>query len=326
MPVVSNDDSWQLPLDGPDEPPAPLNHPREPDEEQIFTLDLADSLTSRLDPSISTSTSFWELVEEAVPEHESTLEPVIDADVEPVEEVAARIYALSKHDPQQEKPMPTLRATNIGDDFLGDVLHGVSMQHPREHFSAENLAAVHEVATPLEIDWQPPRRSGASTLIMGFLALVLAAGLPAQYAWRHRSELSQDQRLRPWLELVCETAGCSLPPLIDLRAISSDELLVRSHTEIANALSITLVFRNNADFAQPFPALELRFTAADNTLVAQRRFLPREYLNEELAGMQMMMPPDAPVQISLEILDPGVRAINYEASFSPAFSQNQPLH
>ena len=338
MPVVSNDDSGQLPLDGPDEPPAPLNHPREPGEEQILTLDLADSLTGRLDPSISTSTSFWELLEKAAPEHESALEPVIDADAEPVEEfpqatpaaeVAARIYAPPQHDPQhdpqQEKPMPTLRATNIDDDFLGDVLHGVSMQHPREHFSAENLAAVHEVATPLEIDWQPPRRSGASTLIMGFLALVLATGLPAQYAWQHRIELSQDQRLRPWLELVCETAGCSLPPLIDLRAISSDELLVRSHTEIANALSITLVFRNNADFAQPFPALELRFTAADNTLVAQRRFLPREYLNEELAGMQMM-PPDAPVQIALEILDPGVRAINYEVSFSPVLSQNQPWY
>jgi hypothetical protein len=39
-----------------------------------------------------------------------------------------------------------------------------------------------------------------------------------------------------------------------------------------------------------------------------------------------MMPPDAPVQIALEILDPGVRAINYEVSFCPVLSQNQPWY
>ena len=272
--------------------------PEEATSEQIFTLDIADSIPNRRDPSISESTPFWELLEET--------EPAIEQ---------------PQHPQPRSEPMPTMRASNIEDDFLGEVLHDVARHHPRENFSAENLAAVHGVITPLEIDWQARERSGWSTFLLSVLILLLAAGLPLQYAWYHREELSQNTFLRPWLELTCQATGCTLPALIDISAISSEDLLVRSHTEIANGLTVNLVFRNTAAFAQPFPALELRFTDADNTLVAQRRFLPSEYLTEDLADMQLM-PPDAPVQIVLEILDPGVRAVNYEVSFSPVVSQN----
>ncbi|MDO9319025.1 MAG: zinc-ribbon and DUF3426 domain-containing protein [Gammaproteobacteria bacterium] len=293
---IQDADSGQLPLN----PAVETETAEEASSEPIFTLDLADSIPNRRDPSISESTSFWELLEET----ESAVE-------------------LPQHEQPRPEPIPTMRATNIDDDFLGDVLHDVARHHSRENFSAENLAAVHDVVTPLEIDWQPRERSGWSTFLMSVLILLLAAGLPVQYVWYHRDELSQNTLLRPWLDLTCEAVGCILPPLIDIRAISSEDLLVRSHTEIANALSVHLVFRNTAAFAQPFPALELRFTDADNALVAQRRFLPAEYLTADLADMQMM-PPDAPVQIQLEILDPGVSAVNYEVSFSPVFSQNQP--
>lgn len=279
--------------------------PEELPPEQIFTLDLADSIPNRRDPSISETTPFWELLEET----------------EPAAELTPQAPPRQGPPLHLQDPLPTMRATNIDDDFLGEVLQDVARHHPRENFSAENLAAVHEVITPLEIDWQPRKRSGWWTFLMISLILLLAAGLPLQYVWYHRDDLSQNTLVRPWLDLTCSAVGCTLPPLIDIRAISSEDLLIRSHTEIANALTVNLVFRNTATFSQPFPALELRFTDADNTLVAQRRFLPAEYLPEDLAGMQMM-PPDAPVQILLEILDPGVRAVNYEVSFSPVFSQN----
>ncbi len=319
-----DEDSGQLPLTSaaPAQPPedAYFHEVHEIHEvpvaappEQIFTLDLADSIPNRRDPSISESTPFWELLEETEP-----------AVAPPRNEQLLHEQPLHEQPlPEQPRqtPLPTMRATNIDDDFLGEVLEDVARHHSRESFSAENLAAVHDVVTPLEIDWQPRERSGWTTFLMSALILLLAAGLPLQYAWYHREELSQNSLARPWLDLTCRAVGCTLPPQIDIRAISSEDLLVRSHSEFANALSVNLVFRNTASFAQPFPALELRFTDADNELVAQRRFLPSEYLPAELADMQMM-PPDAPVQIELEILDPGVRAVNYEVSFSPVFSQN----
>lgn len=296
MPPVQDEDSGQLPLNAATE----TDSTEEVSSEPIFTLELADSIPSRRDPSISESTPFWELLEETAPAVE-----------------------LPQHEQSRQDPAPAMRASNIDDHFLGEVLQDVARHHPRENFSAENLSAIHDVVTPLEIDWQPRERSGWSTLLMSTGFLLLAAALPAQYVWYHREELSQNTLLRPWLDLICDTAGCILPPLVDIRAISSEDLLVRSHTQYTNALSVNLVFRNRAAFAQPFPMLVLRFTDADNTLIAQRSFLPFQYLAPDLADMQMM-PPDAPVQVQLEIIDPGVRAVNYEVSFSPVFSQDQP--
>ena len=89
---------------------------------------------------------------------------------------------------------------------------------------------------------------------------------------------------------------------------------MRSHPELADALVVDAVIVNGADFAQPFPELELRFTTIDGDLVAGRRFKPEEYLSGELAGVTLMVP-KTPVRLALEITDPGADAVNYFLSF-----------
>ena len=58
----------------------------------------------------------------------------------------------------------------------------------------------------------------------------------------------------------------------------------------------------------------MRFADLGGQLVASRRFKPSEYLAGELAG-RSEMPPQTPIHISLDILDPGTRAVNYSLSF-----------
>lgn len=244
--------------------------------DNIFTLDLADSLPGRPEPAISEHQPIWELLDEG-------------------------------------EPAPYSRK-QILDDFPDSP--------PPADFTPENLAAARDIADPLELHWQPAEGRKGSVLLMSFLALVLAAGLFAQFVWYNVDELSQNANVRPWLEKSCALLSCSLPALVDIRSISSENLLVRSHPEIANALTVNLVFRNDAAFPQPFPALILRFTDANDSVVAERRFTPEEYLPTDLSRMSMM-PAGAPVQIKLEVLDPGSSAINYEVSFSPMFSQSR---
>ncbi|MOA50305.1 hypothetical protein D3C78_1733040 [compost metagenome] len=74
------------------------------------------------------------------------------------------------------------------------------------------------------------------------------------------------------------------------------------------------IIYNRAPFAQPFPLLELRFEDINGQSLASRRFKPGEYLAGELAG-QTDMPPQTPIHIALEILDPGTQAVNYSLSF-----------
>lgn len=227
--------------------------------------------------------------------------------------------AISEHQPIWElldegEPAPELRK-QILDDFP-------DAPPPSAHFTPENLAAARDIADPLELHWQPADGRKRSVLLMSFLSLLLTAGLFAQFVWYNFGELSQNENVRPWLEKSCALLTCSLPALVDIRSISSENLLVRSHTEIANALTVNLVFRNNAAYPQPFPALILRFTDTNNSVVAERRFTPEEYLPTDVSTTSMM-PAGAPVQITLEVLDPGSSAINYEVSFSPMFSQSR---
>ena len=160
------------------------------------------------------------------------------------------------------------------------------------------------------------RRGGNSWLRLLWIALILIAllGLAAQVLWFERAALSQQPQLAPLYAQACRHIDCQLPPRQDLPSIRSQQLLVRQHPDYANALSLHLTLINLAPFDQPFPALKLSFSGLDEQLRAARVFQPREYLGGDLSP-QDLMPSNSPVQIQLELLDPGSQAPNYQLQF-----------
>lgn len=168
---------------------------------------------------------------------------------------------------------------------------------------------------PLQLDWRQTQGTSWGRLFgWGLLNLLAAGGLLAQYTAYNFDELARQDRYRPWFEQLCPSIGCSLPSKVDISQIRSSNLVVRSHPEFSGALIVDAILYNRASFAQPFPLLEMRFADLGGQLVASRRFKPSEYLAGELAG-QSEMPPQTPIHISLDILDPGTRAVNYSLSF-----------
>lgn len=306
----------------------------EEDADSIFTLDLADSIPNRLSPKISTNEPFWQLVEED--DTSENIPPGEDAEKigyagrddsaetfdEELEDSAPEDEAASLDEPTlhpaaapaQCDDDAQMRSRMTAIDFDDDILNDNSAVRSFTRFSAEEIEGVSDTETPLELDWQEAPRRGGSRVLLLFLCALLVLGIAGQFLWFNKDSLSQDARLRPLLDGVCATLRCALPPLVNIRAIRSDTLVVRSHGEIANALSVNFQFHNDAMFAQPFPGLTLRFLDTNDTLVAQRNFAPQEYLPEGVADLRFM-PPSSPVQVSLDILDPGSRAINYELSF-----------
>ena len=147
------------------------------------------------------------------------------------------------------------------------------------------------------------------------VAIILAAlTLCIQVLWYQFDRWSVDPEVRPVYELVCGVLGCELPVMRDLDAMVAKNLVVRSHPEVAGALVVNAVIVNEADFAQPFPILELKFTALQGGLVAGRQFKPEEYLAGELLGAQMVAT-NVPIHVELAIEDPGEAAVNYFLSF-----------
>ena len=167
---------------------------------------------------------------------------------------------------------------------------------------------------PLELDWQPPKKPWGRWLGWGLLNLLGASALAGQYVIYHFDELARQDQYRPWFEQLCPAIGCQLPSKVDINQVKSSNLVVRSHPEFSGALVVDAILYNRAAFSQPFPLLEIRFADINGQLLASRRFKPSEYLAGELAG-NAEMPPQTPIHISLDILDPGTQAVNYSLSF-----------
>ena len=109
-------------------------------------------------------------------------------------------------------------------------------------------------------------------------------------------------------EVILMDEPCSaLDPIATLKI---EELVVRKNPDVAGSLVVDAIVKNHATFPQPFPVLRLRFSNAADEIVASRNLRPAEYLRGE-ARMLRRMPPDTPVRISVDIVDPGKDAISY---------------
>lgn len=167
---------------------------------------------------------------------------------------------------------------------------------------------------PLQLAWEKPKPRWGRRLLWLLLVLIALGALAGQYIWYHFDELARQDQYRPWFQELCPQVGCKVPSKVDIKLLKSSNLVVRSHPEFQGALVVDAIIYNRASFSQPFPLLELRFADTSGQLIASRRFKPGEYLSGELAGKDEM-PPQTPIHIALDILDPGPKAVNYSLSF-----------
>lgn len=182
-----------------------------------------------------------------------------------------------------------------------------------ESIPLENIAAMDVSSTPVQL-LTGSHSSWGKRLLLGFVIIVLSGGLGSQYLWLNMTAYSQDLRIRPLYEFACAYTFCELPEYSNIGAIRSDTLEVRSHPELENGLVVNIEFRNTAAFPQAFPVMVLSFNSASNEIVALRELAPDEYLDPALREIAMM-PVMSPVQVSLEIIDPGPGAVNYTLAF-----------
>lgn len=254
-------------------------------EVDLPELELEPSKHSRTEPSLS-------------------LEPVeLDDEPQPPQ--------LRLHDPL-DAPMHHERLSAT--DEIGDDLPSIEpLRKKRE--PAVRAEALHDLTDdPLQLDWQKRRSPWGRRLFWLLLILLGAAALAGQYIAYHFDELARQDQYRPWFQQLCPQIGCTVPSKVDIAKIKSSNLVVRSHPDFSGALVVDAIIYNRAPFSQPFPLLELRFADLNGHLIASRRFKPGEYLNGDLEG-RVEMPPQTPIHIALDILDPGSKAVNYSLSF-----------
>ncbi|WP_223447727.1 MULTISPECIES: DUF3426 domain-containing protein [Pseudomonas] len=268
---------------------------RAPADEPLDSLETPEptiepSKTSRTEPSLS-------------------LEPVdLDDEQQPPQ--------LRLNDPL-DAPLSHERLSAADENEIDDNLPSIEPLRKRRERSEPGVRAeVLQDLTddPLQLDWQKRRSPWGRRLLWLLLVLIAAGALAGQYIAYHFDELARQDQYRPWFQQLCPQIGCTVPSKVDIAKIKSSNLVVRSHPEFNGALVVDAIIYNRAPFSQPFPLLELRFADLNGHLIASRRFKPGEYLNGDLEGMAEM-PPQTPIHIALDILDPGAKAVNYSLSF-----------
>lgn len=143
---------------------------------------------------------------------------------------------------------------------------------------------------------------------------LLTLALVAQIGWAERARWLDDAHVRPWIDEVCLRLGCQLPLRRDehqLQLVSRD---IRPHPSVANALIISATLRNAADFAQPFPVIEITLSDLDEHRIAMRRFQPAEYIGDARA-LAAGLAAGANAALVFEVADPGKNAVAFEFRF-----------
>ena len=122
----------------------------------------------------------------------------------------------------------------------------------------------------------PPARRPVAWTLGAALALVALAAQSAHY---FRTEIAAlVPETRPFLVAACATLKCDLklPRRPKLMAIESSDLQADGRRD--NVIVLNAVLRNQAQFAQEYPALELTLTDERDEAVARRVLTPADYL------------------------------------------------
>lgn len=146
-------------------------------------------------------------------------------------------------------------------------------------------------------------------------SLLLIVTLGLQYGFFNRNQFAQSPQLRPLAEQLCVVLFCDLPPRSDPTQLQLSNRDIRLHPQHSKALLVEATLRNQADFTQSFPVMELTFHDISGQVIAGRRFQPFEYLADTSASLVHGMAPRQSYQIKLELADPGNQAVGFEFNF-----------
>lgn len=156
-----------------------------------------------------------------------------------------------------------------------------------------------------------PPQVAASTrwwLVSATLALILAG----QIFFEHRYQWAELPAWRATYERACDLLDCSLPVWRQPQAWTLLTRDISPHPSTGDALLVTATLRNDAEWPQPAPVVELAMTDIDGQTIALRRFRPNEYLSQTSTEK---FAPGQSVLLRLELVDPDKTALAYSFEF-----------
>ena len=143
--------------------------------------------------------------------------------------------------------------------------------------------------------------------------VVLVLLLAGQLFFGERATLAAQAQWRPLVTAACDAIRCSLPPWREPAAFVMLARDVIAVPDRPGVLRVQAIFRNDARWAQPWPALVLTLSDADNRTLGTRRFEPRDYLGD--APASSLLAPGQATQLAFDIVEPAPDVVAFDFRF-----------
>ena len=126
-----------------------------------------------------------------------------------------------------------------------------------------------------------------------------------------REPLMQNPQIQRGLVEAGLQDEVTAPEIEDLGLIELVSSEMRSHPDQSGALRLGAILTNRASVQQPYPGLEVILLDSLGQPLASRVFQPTDYLAGD-ANIARGMAPSAYLPISLDLSDPGQKAVGFE--------------
>ena len=143
------------------------------------------------------------------------------------------------------------------------------------------------------------------------LIALLALLLGLQILLADRARLAADPGWRPVVERLCAVLGCTLPSWHEPTAFLMLDRQIRP-ADTPGALRVDATFRNDARWAQDWPALQLALSDADGRVLGSAVFTPEQYLG---AAPATRLAPGQSAQASFLVREPAPGTVAFSFEF-----------
>ncbi|MBP7465544.1 MAG: DUF3426 domain-containing protein [Pseudoxanthomonas sp.] len=143
------------------------------------------------------------------------------------------------------------------------------------------------------------------------LIALLALLLGLQILLADRARLAADPGWRPVVENLCGALGCTLPAWHEPTAFLMLDRQIRP-ADTPGVLRVDATFRNDARWAQDWPALQLALSDADGRVLGSAAFTPEQYLG---AAPATRLAPGQSAQASFLVREPAPGTVAFSFEF-----------
>lgn len=172
-----------------------------------------------------------------------------------------------------------IESTTPEDNYIGTFSPStLASTAPEQPSALDGLGPIEDFTNSLDLP-QKPRKH---TVIFSVLSLLLILAASIQTIYHLRVSIAAEHpQFKPMLVKACALFKCTidLPNELDLITIGDSDM--QEDDNFKSVINFTSSIKNNANYVQAYPNIELTLTNADDKVAIKKLIPPRDYLSPD---------------------------------------------